>query len=95
MHEVSNDDDSGDEELYSSVESQGSIGEEEDGDIFPNVVDEVITQNDNDSHAPSDNESSDLDLILTLLIYITQFYSSRVVVQCIPNHHVQFYDDIP
>jgi len=95
VHEVLNDAHSGDEDLYSSDESQGSTGEEENGNIFPNVVDEVVTQNGSDSHAPSDNESSDLALILTVLIYITQYYLSTVVVQCIPNHNVQFYDDIP
>ena len=57
----------------------------------------MVTQNGSDSRAPSDNESSDLALILTVLIYITQYYSSTVIliVQCIPNHNVQLYDDIP
>ena len=46
--------------LYNSNESQGSSGEEENGDIFPKCGAWKMT------HAPSDKERSDLYLFLTV-----------------------------
>ena len=65
LNEVMNDEDGVDEDLhlqlqfiYNSGESEGSVsgGEEEDGQKFPNAVNEAIAKNDSDSHAPSDIE---------------------------------------
>ena len=39
--------------------NEGSGEEKEDGKFVSDVINEAITQNDSDSHAPSDNESSD------------------------------------
>ena len=47
--------------LYNSGERQGSSGEEEGDDIF-----QIMWWMKNDSHASSENESSDLYLFLTV-----------------------------
>lgn len=39
--------------------NEGSGEEKEDGKFVSDVINEAITQNDSDSHAPSANESSD------------------------------------
>lgn len=49
----------GSEDIYHSDENQDSNEEEEDGDVFPNVENDAIVQNDSDSPSPSDNECNE------------------------------------